>query len=136
MTNERIERTEMNSFEWCIYNFIKERSEKGLWTTQVELNEHLIANGYETTMRNTRTHLQFIRKNDKIQKIILSHTKKGYKLLSDEEEERYIVSKLVEAVERLQRAKKDLKKLRQNGQCRITFGKYERNYIESVLKEV
>ena len=136
MKEMKVERTEMNSLEWAIYNFIKDRSEKGLWTTQVELNQHLNNNGYEIGMRNTRKHLLFIRKNEKIQKIILSHTKKGYKLLSDEEERTYIVSKLIEAVDRLKRAKKDLKKLELNGQCKITFGKYERNYIESVLKEV
>ena len=136
MKEMKVERTEMNSLEWAIYNFIKDRSEKGLWTTQVELNQYLNNNGYEIGMRNTRKHLLFIRKNEKIKKIILSHTKKGYKLLSDEEERTYIVSKLIEAVDRLKRAKKDLKKLELNGQCKITFGKYERNYIESVLKEV
>ena len=80
--------------------------------------------------------IQYFANKYQIQKIILSHSRKGYKLLSDEEERPYIVSKLIEAVERLNRAKKDLKKLEKNGQMRLTFGKYERKYIESILKEV
>lgn len=137
MANVKVkkERVELNSFEWTIYNIIKERSERGLWTSQAELNNLLWLKGYEVSMRNTRTHLQFIKKSDKIQKIIISNSKLGYKLMSDEEELKYLEAKRKEALGRLKRFWEDYKRFENNGQCRLTFGKYEREYIESLVKE-
>lgn len=130
---ERKERVELNSFEWTIYNIIKERSEKGLWTTQAELNQLLFDKGYEVCMRMTRKHIQFIKKNEKIQKIIMSNTKYGYKLMSDEEELKFLEAKRKEALGRLKRFWQDYKRFEQNGQLKLTFGKYEREYIESLV---
>ena len=137
MENVRVrkERVELNSFEWTIYNIIKGRSEQGLWTTQSELNTQLFLKGYDVSTRMTRKHIQFIKKNDKIQKIIMSNTKLGYKLMSDEEELKYLEAKRIEALGRLKRFWKDYKRFEQNGQGKITFGQYEREYIESLVGE-
>lgn len=130
------ERVELNSFEWTIYNIIRERSEQGMWTSQTELNTQLFLKGYDVSLRMTRKHLQFIKKNDKIQKIIMSNSKLGYKLMSDEEELKYLLAKKKEALGRLKRFWKDYKRFEQNGQGRIVFGQYEREYIESLVKEI
>lgn len=136
MAKVKSERIELNSLEWTIYNIIKERSERGLWTTQNELNNLLFLKGYEVSMRNTREHIQFIKKNDKIQKIIMSNSKLGYKLMSDEDELKYLESKKKEALGRLKRFWKDYKRFEENGQCKLTFGQYERDHIESLVQQI
>ena len=130
------ERTELNTLEWTIYNIIRERSENGLWTSQKQLNDLLFLKGYRIDLRKTRRHIQFIKKNDKIQKIIMSNSHYGYKLMSSEEELKYLMKKKDEALGRLKRFAKDFKRFKQNNQLKITFGKYEREYVESLIKEV
>lgn len=133
---EKRVRMELTTFEWTIYNIIKERSEAGMWTTQSELNSLLWLKGYDVSLRMTRKHLQFIKNSDKIQKIIISNSKLGYKLMSDNEELKYLEAKRKEALGRLARFWKDYKRFENNGQCRLTFGQYEREYIESLVKEI
>lgn len=135
MSKTREQRTKLNTLEWTIYNIIKERSEKGLWTSQIELNELLSKNGFEISLRNTRSHINFIKKNDTIQKIIISSTKLGYKLMSSDEEINYLLKKKIEVLKRLKAIYKDLKRYESNGQCKITFENYERDFVESLLKE-
>lgn len=130
------ERKELNTLEWTIYNIIRKRSESGLWTTQYELNELLRKEGFEISLREQRKHLTFIRTNDIIQKIILSNTVYGYKLMSDEEEKVYLEKQFISILKKLKRYYKDRDRLELNGQLRLTFGTHERECIESLIKLV
>ena len=61
----------LNDVEWKIYNYLKERTEKGLWSSQKDVLEYLDWQGILISSRRLRTHIQNIRKCEMIQKIVL-----------------------------------------------------------------
>ena len=82
----------MTNIQWRIYDFIKERSLEGKWTSQKEIRDYLINNGYaeKIGLRTIRRNVHDIRQEDTIQKIILTDYSKGYRLMTDEEEIDYL----------------------------------------------
>lgn len=128
---------ELKTIDWKIYNFIKSRSEKGLWTSRTQVREYLSLEGFNVDDRTIRKHINNIRNNDTIQKVLLisSSKNKGYKFYTSQEDYSYLYKERVKILKMLQTWYKDYQRLENNGQMKITFKPYERDYIQSVLKE-
>lgn len=125
----------MTNIQWRIYDFIKERSLEGKWTSQKEIRDYLINNGYaeKIGLRTIRRNVHDIRQEDTIQKIILTDYSKGYRLMTDEEEIDYLKKRKISILKMLKQYYKDVNRFNMNNQVKITFGKYERDYIESLI---
>ena len=125
----------MTNIQWRIYDFIKERSLEGKWTSQKEIRDYLISKNFveKIGLRTIRRNINEIRKDDTIQKIILTDYSKGYSLMSDEEELDYLKKRKISILKMLKQYYKDVKRFNMNNQVKITFGKYEREYIESLI---
>lgn len=125
----------MTNIQWKIYNYIKERSLEGKWTSQKEIRDYLINNNFaeKIGLRTIRRNINEIRKDDTIQKIILTDYSKGYRLMSDEEEIDYLKKRKISILKMLKQYYKDVNRFNMNNQVKITFGKYEREYIESLI---
>ena len=125
----------MTNIQWRIYDFIKERSLEGKWTSQKEIRDYLINNNFaeKIGLRTIRRNINEIRKDDIIQKIILTDYSKGYRLMTDEEELDYLKKRKISILKMLKQYYKDVKRFNMNNQFKITFEKYEREYIESII---
>lgn len=125
----------MTNIQWRIYDFIKERSLEGKWTSQKEIRDYLINNGYaeKIGLRAIRRNIHDIRQEDTIQKIILTDYSKGYRLMTDEEELDYLKKRKISILKMLKQYYKDVNRFNMNNQFKITFGQYEREYIESII---
>lgn len=125
----------MTNIQWRIYDFIKERSIEGKWTSQKEIRDYLINKNFvgKIGLRTIRKYVHDIREDDTIQKIILTDYVKGYHLMSDEEELDYLKKRKISILKMLKQYYKDVKRFNMNNQFKITFGKYEREYIESLI---
>lgn len=125
----------MTNIQWRIYDFIKERSLEGKWTSQKEIRDYLINNNFaeKIGLRTIRRNINEIRKDDIIQKIILTDYSKGYRLMTDEEELDYLKKRKISILKMLKQYYKDVKRFNMNNQFKITFGKYEREFIESII---
>lgn len=125
----------MTNIQWKIYNYIKERSLEGKWTSQKEIRDYLINNNFaeKIGLRTIRRNINEIRKDDTIQKIILTDYSKGYRLMTDEEELDYLKKRKISILKMLKQYYKDVNRFNMNNQFKIAFGKYEREYIESII---
>lgn len=125
----------MTNIQWRIYDFIKERSLEGKWTSQKEIRDYLINNNFaeKIGLRTIRRNINEIRKDDIIQKIILTDYSKGYRLMTDEEELDYLKKRKISILKMLKQYYKDVNRFNMNNQFKIAFGKYEREYIESII---
>lgn len=125
----------LGTIEWKVYNFIKERSEKGLWTKQKDIQESVKDNNnVDIGFRQIRKYVSNIRKNDVIQKVILTSYAYGYRLMTDEEQFLTLERRKISLLKSLKQYYKDVRRLNKNNQLRITFTDYERDIIESLLK--
>lgn len=131
--NLKKENKNLNSLEWKIYNFIKERSLENKWTSQQELIDYLSTKNINICKRTLRKHINNIRTSEIIQKIILTSYQYGYKLMSDEEQRDILIKRKISILKSLKQCNKDIKKYNLNGQTKITFSKNERDFIESLL---
>ena len=122
-------KTNLTTTEWNVYNTLKANTQNGRWTSMREL-----ASTNDLTERNLRKVIVKLKDSNEIQKIIISDHKLGYKLLSSEEEHDYLDRKKVEILKKLKRYYKDVKRFNLNNQTKITFGKYERDYFESICQ--
>lgn len=125
----------MTNIQWRIYDFIKERSFEKKWTSQKEIRDYLINNDYveKIGLRTIRKNIHDIRKDDTIQKIILTDYVKGYRLMTNEEEFDYLKKRKISILKMLKQYYKDVNRFNMNNQFKIAFGKYEREYIESII---
>ena len=126
---------EMRKEQWFIYNFIKERSKQELWSNQIDIQNHLKEKyDIDISQRTIRRCINLIRKNDLIQKIILTDYKKGYRIMSSTEEDIYLEKRKISILKMLSQYHKDFNRLKLNNQTRIKFSEKERDFIESILK--
>lgn len=126
---------EMRKEQWFIYNFIKERSKQELWSNQIDIQNHLKEKyDIDISQRTIRRCINIIRKNDLIQKIILTDYKKGYRIMSSTEEDIYLEKRKISILKMLSQYHKDFNRLKLNNQTRIKFSEKERDFIESILK--
>ena len=137
---------DLTTIDWQIYNILKEQTD---WISQKDLALlYLQKNNYHTAYEEclAQSSAEFhnnnpirkvitksIRKlnqSNTIQKIILSGGK-GVKIANEEEFDLYIERQMRAVKSKIGRISKIAKKGNRNGQCRITFGKYERDFIEA-----
>lgn len=124
----------MTTNEWKVYNFIKERSIKGIWTKQQDIKDYLLnEENVDVCKRQIRKYIKNIRKDDVIQKIILTDYSKGYRLMSNEEEIDYLKKRKISILKMLKQYYKDVNRLGHNNQTRLTFSNKEREFIESII---
>ena len=118
----------MTTLDWNVYKFIKERSEKGIYTKQQD-----IADEFNINKRTARKCVQHIREEETIQKIVLSDYTKGYKLMSQEDEIEMLTKTKARILKELKRYWKDVKRYNLNNQIKLVFDTHERSVIESLL---
>ncbi len=119
----------MTSLEWKIYEFLKEKSEKGEW---IKMNA--LAAMFNISPRELRYSITRIRENDRIQKILVSDYSKGYKLMSESDDFTLLKRKKYKALKELKRYWLDVKRYNLNHQMKLTFDTHERDFIESLIK--
>lgn len=132
MKNNNI--NQLNTIEWKIYNFLKERTENNLWTKQQEIIDYLGNQNIKCDKRTLRRYIQNIRKSDLIQKIILTSYSKGYRLMSEENELKILTNRKIAILKSLKQYYKDINRLKLNNQMKLQFDTKEREFIESLLK--
>lgn len=120
--------TKLTTQDWEIYKVLKHNSREGKWTPS-----DYLAQRFNICNREVRRVIQKLKTDDKIQKIIISDYGKGYKLLSSKEEFVYLEKKKIEILSQFKRYYRDVKRYNLNNQKKITFGKYERDFVESIL---
>ena len=124
----------LTSKEWTVYNFLKKRTEEGLWTKQTDIQEHLASLGIEEDLRECRRFIYNIRRCNTIQKIIISSSK-GYKIMTNIADQIVYLEKIkIKHLKGLKQYYREMDKLSKDGQMKITFNKYERDHIEALLK--
>ena len=128
------EKSELTTREWELYKLLKEKAVgkqnqiKGIDI----INEHI---GYTCTP-DIRTSIAKM-KNSYVIKRIICATNNGYYLAQTEEEAiEYLQADRKRYKKGLKANYNQVKKLRLNGQGRITFGKYEREYIQSISDDL
>lgn len=132
--------SELNSRQWALYNFLKERGDD--WTCQWQIALEVPEYGYDGESEAARFHdsrarqqmtadIRAINDSSVIQKIIIS-SPKGIKLANSDEFNRYIQKEINAAVRRLLRAKRKRDKGNRDGQMRITF-RAERDTVKAFI---
>lgn len=125
----------MTSTHWLIYNYIKENSEKNKWTKQIDIQKYLSEEkGLKICMRDIRKKINEIRRDETIQKVILTDYSKGYRMMSDEEEKDYLINRKISILKMLKLCYQDIRRYNMNNQCQIAFTDTERDIYESLLK--
>ena len=119
----------MTSLEWKIYEFLKEKSEKGEWIKMKPLAEQ-----FGISTRALRKAITNIKENETIQKIVLSDYSKGYKLMAESDDFTFLKRKKIKALKELKRYWLDVTRLNLNNQMKLTFDTQERDFIESLIK--
>lgn len=120
----------MTTLDWRIYDYLKEQAEKGEWTSMKAL-----ADKFETSTREVRHSITRIRKDETIQKVLVSDYSKGYKFLTNEDEEsNYIQRKKIKALKELKQVYLDIKRINLNKQLKLVFNTQEREIIESLVE--
>lgn len=125
----------MTNLQSEIFYHLMEKSQYGEWTSQKKLLKHLKDSGYDISERKMRQEITNIRKDDNVEKILVSHTTKGYKILSDEEEMKYIEAKKIYALKKLAQYWKDVKRFNRNHQVKINIDTNTQEVVESILQE-
>jgi hypothetical protein len=129
---------DLTTIEWNIYEFLKVRSEKGLWTNRNQIIEWLQEENNQTlSLRNLRKHINKIRNCDLIQKVLLISSAKdrGYKFYTNEKDYEILYKEKIKILKELKTWYKNYQRLSSNNQMKFTFKPYEREYIQSILKE-
>lgn len=137
---------DLTTIDWQIYNILKEQTD---WISQKDLallyfQKNNNDKAYEECLSQSSAEfhnnnpirkvitksIRNLNQSDTIQKIILSGSK-GVKIANEEEFDLYIERQMIAVKSKIGRISKIAKKGNRNGQCRITFGKYERDFIEA-----
>ena len=109
-----------------VYELIKEASEKGFWFPMKEL-----ATQTGLSTREVRKCITRIRECSDIDKIIIG-CKDGYKLLSDEEEFKYLKSQKTKILKMLGRYWKDINRFNKNNHYELAFNEEELKVVNSI----
>lgn len=133
--------SELNSRQWALYNYLKERGDQ--WTFQEEIAYALkewycpVTNGdfHNTPQRHIMTRdIRAINDSSVIQKIIISNPRRGIKIANEEEWQTAVKNEYISLFKRLKRIKTKERKGLLDGQTRLVF-KAERDVIEAFLHE-
>ena len=129
MAKKKVLNNGMTTLDWNIYKFLKKTSEHGVW---VKMNA--LAAMFNISAREVRHSITRIRESDRIQKILVSDYKKGYKLMSKADSFNLLLKDKARALKELKRFWKNVTRLNLNNQMKLTFGTQERDFFESLIK--
>lgn len=141
-TMERMK--ELNSRQFVLYQYLKFRSEKGLWTKRErileDLSEYYHYNPkkslyYNEAAKHLTQDIKAINDSFLIQKIILSNAYRGIKIANEAEAAVYLEKEKIAILNKFKGYYNKLRKMKADGQLRLTFN-YERDIIEAFIKEV
>jgi hypothetical protein len=127
--------------QWALYRYLVERGDQ--WTKQEEIAYELPEwycqidkdDFHSTKARRTMSKdIMAINNSTVIQKIIISHTKYGIKLATEDEWRQAIKREYASVFNKLKRIRHKEHKGYLNGQMRLVF-KTERDTIESFLRD-
>ena len=116
----------LNEKDLEVYELIKETSERGFWYPMKEL-----ATRTGLSTRQLRNCVTNIRECDEIDKIIIG-CKEGYKLLSNEEEFKYLISQKTKILKMLKRYWKDIRRFNKNNNYELAFSDEELKIVNSI----
>lgn len=133
-------KNELNSRQWALYNYLKEKGDE--WTCQWQIaleipeykydGEQDAALFHDSTARKQMTaDIRTINDSSIIQKVIISSAK-GIKIANSEEFDLHTRKEIMAAVRRLQRAKRKAEKGNRDGQMRLVFNS-ERDTVKAFL---
>lgn len=131
-------KSELNTRQWALYNFLKEQGDE--WTTQYKVAAALVEHYgmpdkdkfHDSNARKQMTvDIRKINASSIIQKVIIS-SPKGIKIANAEEFDRHTRKEIMAAVRKLLRAKQKAAKGQMDGQMRLVFGS-ERDTVKSFL---
>lgn len=140
-TMERIK--ELNTRQFVLYEYLKLKSEKGLWTKREkileDLSEYYNYNPkkslyYNDAAKHLTQDIKAINDSFLIQKIILSNSYRGIKIANEEEADIYLSKEKAAILNKFKGYYNKLRKMKSDGQMRLTFN-YERDVIEAFIKE-
>lgn len=132
---------ELTTRQWDLYNFLKSNYSEEQYISKKEIVEHFPhyyeikqneLEGGRGICREIEVDIRAINESPTIQKIIVSCSR-GYKIGTPQQVHDYLYSRENEAKRSLVLTYKLRHKAELNNQYRITFGKSERNIIESYL---
>lgn len=126
------ESKELRTIDWEVYKILKENSQ--IYMHQQTIIDFLKMKGIDISKRELRKSIRNLKDSPKIQKIILTSYSNGYKLLTDEKERELLEKKTINILKQLALNYKDIKRFNLNSQSKIPVSKYERNFIESIMK--
>lgn len=126
------ESKELRTIDWEVYKILKENSQ--IYIHQQTIIDFLKMKGIDISKRELRKSIRNLKDSPKIQKIILTSYSNGYKLLTDEKERELLEKKTINILKQLALNYKDIKRFNLNSQSKIPVSKYERNFIESIMK--
>lgn len=126
--------------QWDLYNFLKDNYKDNYYISKhticAWLPQHYQIKENETRCcRAIEYDVRAINNCDIIQKIIVSN-KNGYKIGSSEECARYVDKRFLRDLKNLKLNWKLQQKIEDNDQMRFTFTNYERNFIETFIKDL
>ena len=135
-------KSELNPRQWAVYNLLKNNPDR--YMTQIEI-VYGLREYYDTTFSDEQFHdsatrqmltadIRKINKSERIQKVIISN-RRGVKIASREEFERYINAEFAAIFRKLARTRQKAKKAGLDGQMRIVLGN-ERDTIEAFADSI
>lgn len=133
--------SQLNSRQWALYRYLSERGNQ--WTKQEEIATALPEwycqidsdNFHSTKARRIMSKdIMAINSSTVIQKIIISNTKYGIKLATEDEWKQAIKREYVSVFKKLKRIRHKEHKGYLDGQMRLVF-RSERDVIEAFLRE-
>lgn len=128
----------LNTRQWDLYNFLKQKYPEGRFISKNEIAEALpehyqVKDGETRKCRAIENDIRFINKCELIQKIIVSN-QKGYKIGNEAEITEYLNRRFRRDFKSLKLNWDLSRKVALDGQMRLTFGG-ERNIIEAIPKD-
>ena|SRR5690554_7413899 len=136
------ETVKLNTRQWALYNYLKANSNKYKFNKEIlfDLREFYPEKpetqefNNSTGRRVLTSDLTALKNSDVIQTVIISSTKKGIKIATEEEYRNYLENRKLSLLKSLKTTYKQMEKAKLNNQKRIVL-KYEKDIIESLLKE-
>lgn len=130
----------LNTRQWKLYEYLKQckgwkkrievlRDLKELYNYNEEDNLYYNKSAIELTKD-----IKAINSNGVIQKLIISNSKKGVKIPTEQEAIESLSKEHKQIMSKLKRYYGKLNKIKDNNQIRLIFNN-ERNYVESFIKE-
>lgn len=116
-----------------VFNIITERSKEGKWTSQKFIINSL---NVRISDRTLRTIIQAIRADDNTDIVILTDYKKGYKLMSEEDNLRELTKRKISILKSLKLYYKDVKRFNAHNNYKLKLEENEVELMKTLIEEM